>query len=358
VGHRIAHNLIHDLPHCGILFWGNDITIENNEIYAVCLETGDAGAIYTGRDYTFRGNVIRRNFVHHTGGVGMGSMAIYMDDCVSGTDIRENLFWDVNRAVFLGGGRDFHVENNVFVNCRPAVELDSRGTSEHPVWRKMVTGFMKEQYDKMRPLEPPFSDRYPEIAEVEPYFGGANGVPAEGNVVVHNVCVGDWARFEEAAEPLVEIHDNFVEGDPHFVDPDFGDFSIAPDSPAFAVGFQRIPVEEIGLLRNEDRTSLPPRVGTRIECLERGERVRIRISAKNMGTGVASGSVHALVRGNSCVAISGTTILPFSLRPGEIAAAEFTVSDVSDEVTVETRSDVAGVRPARLKIAIEASKEA
>ena len=64
---------------------GNDHVIEFNEIHHVALETGDVGAIYTGRDYTYRGNRIRHNFIHDTGGVGMGSMGVYMDDCVSGT---------------------------------------------------------------------------------------------------------------------------------------------------------------------------------------------------------------------------------------------------------------------------------
>ena len=105
---RFAHNLIHDAPHNAILFWGNDFLIENNEIYRVCLETGDAGAIYTGRDYTYRGNVIRRNFIHHMGGVGMGTMAIYMDDCVSGTHIAENTLWRCQTAVVLGGGPRLH----------------------------------------------------------------------------------------------------------------------------------------------------------------------------------------------------------------------------------------------------------
>ena len=59
----------------------------------------------------------------------MGSMGIYMDDCVSGPLIYGNVFWKLHRAVFIGGGRDFCVENNIFVDCDPAVELDGRGLS-------------------------------------------------------------------------------------------------------------------------------------------------------------------------------------------------------------------------------------
>ena len=161
VGIRASNNLIHDHPHCAILFSGNEHVIECNEIHHVCLETGDVGAIYTGRDYTYRGNVIRHNFIHHTGGVGMGSMGIYMDDCVSGTLIYGNVLWKLHRAVFLGGGRDFRVENNVFVDCDPAVELDDRGLSKSPVWHDMVYKTMKQGLDAMNWRQPPYSTRVP-----------------------------------------------------------------------------------------------------------------------------------------------------------------------------------------------------
>jgi 2,3,4,5-tetrahydropyridine-2-carboxylate N-succinyltransferase len=41
----------------------------------------------------------------------MGTMGIYNDDCVSGTVMTDNFFFEVNRAAFLGGGRDFIVKN-------------------------------------------------------------------------------------------------------------------------------------------------------------------------------------------------------------------------------------------------------
>ena len=144
VGQRASHNLIHDHPHCAILFTGNDHLVEFNEIHHIALETGDVGAIYTGRDYTFRGNRIRCNFIHDTGGVGFGSMGIYMDDCVSGTEIFGNIFYKVQRAAFLGGGRDHQVVNNIFVDCNYAVELDGRGLDHSPVWHGMVDQTMRQ----------------------------------------------------------------------------------------------------------------------------------------------------------------------------------------------------------------------
>jgi hypothetical protein len=263
VGMRIAHNLIHDAPHNAILFWGNDFLIEDNEIARVCLETGDAGAIYTGRDYTFRGNVIRRNFIHHMGGVGMGSIGVYMDDCVSGTQIVENIFWECQFGLLLGGGRDFRVEHNLFIDCRLPIHADTRGIDPNPVWQTMVNTTMRARLEAMRHHEPPYSARYPEIAGVDPHLAAGTGVPPEHNRVEGNIfwssgaafhlladgahfdrnlywCAtgpvrfhgcGDWADWQARGhEPAGVV------ADPRFVDPAHGDFRLRADSPALALG--------------------------------------------------------------------------------------------------------------------------
>jgi len=94
-----------------------------------CRETGDVGALYTGRDWGSVGNVIRYNFIHHTGGVRGWSMGVYLDDCDNGDTIYGNAFYRVTRAAFIGGGRYNRVENNLFVDCSPAVHVDARGKS-------------------------------------------------------------------------------------------------------------------------------------------------------------------------------------------------------------------------------------
>jgi len=249
VGILAANNLIHDHPHCAILFWGNEHIIELNEIHHVCLETGDVGAIYTGRDYTYRGNIIRHNFIHHTGGVGMGSMGIYMDDCVSGTVIYGNVLWKLHRAVFLGGGRDFKVENNIFVDCDPAIELDGRGLSKAPVWHDMVYKTMRQRLEDMNWKQPPYSTRYPELADLEQYYRKDDGVPPGNVTVAHNICAGSkflkttWGATKDA---VVE-RDNLTDKDLLFVDPGNGDFRLKANSPAFSIGFEPIPFQQIGL---------------------------------------------------------------------------------------------------------------
>jgi hypothetical protein len=252
VGLRAEHNLIHDHPHCAILFSGNDHLIEGNEIHHVALETGDVGAIYTGRDYTFRGNIIRRNYIHETGGVGMGSMGVYMDDCVSGTMIVSNVFYKVQRAAFLGGGRDHHVEYNTFVECDPAVEIDGRGLDKAPVWHNMVYDFMRKQMDAV-PREL-YRKRYPELATLDRYYEGDPGIPPEGNVVAHNICVGKWLNIQwHAEQKMMDIHENFVGSDPGFINPAKGNFGLNPESPLLKQGYPSNNREDIGLTDNPCR---------------------------------------------------------------------------------------------------------
>lgn len=265
VGHRVSSNLIHDHPHAAILFTGNDHLIEFNDIHHIALETGDVGAIYTGRDYSFRGNRIRHNYIHETGGVGMGSMGVYMDDCVSGTEVFGNVFYKVHWAMFIGGGRDHRVENNLFVDCDPAVRADGRGLDRAPVWRDMVNEFMRKQLAAVPATL--YRERYPALKSLDSYYGppggpaivgdAFKGVPPEGNIILRNVAVGKWFEAGWNAKPeMFELKDNFVTSDPAHAGPP--DFSLPQDSPAFKSGFKAIPFEKIGLQQNLDRERLKP----------------------------------------------------------------------------------------------------
>jgi len=251
VGISVSNNLIYDHPHCAILFGGNEHHIELNEIHHVCMETGDVGAIYTGRDYTYRGNIIRYNFIHHTGGVGMGSMGIYMDDCVSGTQIYGNILWKLHRAVFIGGGRDFTIENNIFVDCDPAIEIDGRGLSKAPVWHDMVYQTMKKHLEDMNWKQPPYSTHYPQLADLEKFYAADDGVPPGNISILRNICVGSellkttWG----ATKDMILVGDSLVGQDPNFIDAANGDFRLKDDSPAFKLGFKPLPTDQIGLKR-------------------------------------------------------------------------------------------------------------
>ncbi len=245
VGNRAAHNLMHDAPHSAILFHGNDHVMEFNETHHVCMETSDAGGFYTGRDYSWRGNVIRYNYFHHMGTADVRS--VYIDDCASGMRIYGNVFHKAKMGICIGGGRDCIVENNLFVDCRPSVFADARGTN----WAKYhVDGYMKERLEAMPYRTSPWKDRYPELLtlyEDEPHA-------PKYNRVEQNVSFGGrWLQvIDPICNELFTFKDNYI-GDPGFVDFSSGDFRLRDDSPAFKLGFKRIPMEEIGLYNDEYR---------------------------------------------------------------------------------------------------------
>jgi len=252
VGNRASHNLIHDAPHEAISFRGNDHVIEFNEIHNVCSESNDAGAIYCGRDWAMRGTVIRHNFLHHISGFeGRGCVGVYLDDMLCGTNIEGNVFYQVTRAAFIGGGRDNIVENNIFVDCDPAVHIDARalGWASDTVNTTMMQNLLAMPYQK-----PPWSVRYPKLVNI------LEDEPAapKGNVVARNICRGGrWDEIEETARPLTTFEANLLDQDPLFVDPAHMNFQLRDGSPAYKLGFRRIPIERSGLYKDERRASWP-----------------------------------------------------------------------------------------------------
>jgi len=261
VGMRASHNLIHDHPHAAILFTGNEMMIEYNDIHHTAMETGDVGAIYTGRDYTYRGNSIRYNYIHETGGV-RGSKGIYMDDCVSGTEVYGNIFYKVHWGMFIGGGRDHLVENNLFVDCHLAVRADGRGVDPKPMWQNMVNNMMRESLKEV-PVNL-YRERYPAIKTLDRYYGKPGdkpitgkdfkGIPPEGNVIVTNVCFGPWKEITEFAdEKIFDIRNNYITDDLNKVGTPETGFIIPSDSPVWKTGFKPIPFNEIGLYSDHYR---------------------------------------------------------------------------------------------------------
>jgi hypothetical protein len=251
VGNIARHNLIDNAPHMAMGFGGNDHLIEFNEIHSVSYESNDAGAIYTGRDWSMCGTVIRHNYLHHINGrEGRGCVGVYLDDQFGGTTIYGNLFYRVTRAAMVGGGRHCSIENNLFVDCVPATHVDSRGLG----WAASGREGLEQKLKAFAYQEPPWSERYPylvNILEDDP-------MAPKGNVITRNLCVGGrWGDFDGKAKPLVTFEDNLIDEDLRFVDAAKLDFSLREDSPAWALGFKAIPRDRIGLYQDERRASWP-----------------------------------------------------------------------------------------------------
>ena len=251
VGCRAANNLIHHAPHQAVAFGGNEHVIERNEIHNVCQETNDAGVMYGWNDWAARGHVIRHNFIHHVyGHEARGCMGVYLDDCFSSAHLVGNVFWIVPRAAFIGGGRDNVFENNVFVDCAPALHVDARGLG----WRAYGKPGLTQKLEAQPYRTEPWKSRYPQLLTLladEP-------MAPKGNVIARNICVGGkWDNIDAKARPYLTLKDNLIDVDPGFEDAKRGNFRLRADSPAWKAGFQRIPLEKIGLYADETRASWP-----------------------------------------------------------------------------------------------------
>ena len=258
VGCRASHNLIDNAPHMGMGFGGNNHLIEYNEIHSVTYESNDAGAIYTGRNWTMRGTVIRHNYFHHINGFeGRGCVGVYLDDQFSGTEISGNLFYKVTQATMIGGGRDCTIENNVFVDCVAATHVDARGLG----WAGGGENGLKNHLKELPYTESPWKDQYPKLVTIL----DEDPMAPRGNVIARNICVGGrWGDFDGKAKPLVTFTDNLLDQDPLFVGGPkpadswpIGSFQLRDDSPALKLGFNRLPLDKIGLQKDDRRASWP-----------------------------------------------------------------------------------------------------
>lgn len=257
VGNRARHNHIHHAPHMGIQFGGNDHLIEYNEIDHVCLESNDAGAIYAGRDWTMRGHMIRHNYFHEINGFrGRGCVGVYLDDMFASATLYGNVFYKVTAASFIGGGRDNQFENNIFVDCNPALHVDARalGWAHYHADEWIQEGKEKGTVCGMAYNKPPYSTRYPELVKILEEDPKA----PRGNVIARNICWGGrWEDVEDKAKPLLKFEGNLVGTDPLFVDAAKQDFRLRDESPAWKLGFKRIPIEHIGRYKGPCPTSRP-----------------------------------------------------------------------------------------------------
>ena len=157
VGNRASHNLIHDGPRMGIMFSGNNLVLEYNEIRHMNLETEDTGAVYTGgRDWiSSRGTVIRYNYFHDILGYGQENgvwksphfaWGVYLDDNTGGVDVIGNIVARCSRAgLHLHNGRDNLIQNNVFVENALYQAEYSGWTKDQRFWKDhlptMITGY-------------------------------------------------------------------------------------------------------------------------------------------------------------------------------------------------------------------------
>lgn len=260
VGARIANNAIYDQPEFGVIFSGNDHVVERNEIFNVCKETGDTGAVYAGRDLTFHGNVVRDNLfrrllalqdatasVHRVTGV-------YLDDFVSGISVTGNVFVDCYNGVQNGGGSDNVIRNNMMLRCTYSMVLDSRGL----LWAAasvLPGGAVYNRLYVYDVTKAPWT-KYPNL----PLYPTEDLRYAKRNLVSTNVLLDSPAPTNSANKfslTLNSVTNNALDTVACLRDPLHWDFSILTGTAASQIGFTPVNLNTMGLQVDSYRLSIP-----------------------------------------------------------------------------------------------------
>jgi len=221
MGNRIAHCLIHDAPGGAIYLHGNEHVIEYNEVHHVMVDGDDMGPFYMGRDPSERGNVIRYNNWHDSATHNM-TFGLYFDDSGGdGSQVYGNVFRNFGNSatVFIAGGSQFLVQNNLFIDCK------------RPIWaqgyRPGVQTWAKTRLPAVNYTEEPWASRYPELVT---YFKNKHpdnpGVIPEKNLVLKG-------------------------NDPRLMDPPKGDFRLKPGAATGIPDWKPIPFDEMGLVKKK-----------------------------------------------------------------------------------------------------------
>ncbi|MDY3928223.1 MAG: right-handed parallel beta-helix repeat-containing protein [Clostridia bacterium] len=166
VGNKISECIIHDCPASGIGMSGLKHEISDNELYNLCSDISDWGAIYIGRSWSFRGNAILRNYFHDI--TNHGIIAIYLDDYMSGMRVEENAFVNCNNAVVSSGGRDNVIINNFMYNCTASVVASTHWGINDPKWHAKDNESSDNLYKRLIsvPYLSKLKEEYPEVSDL------------------------------------------------------------------------------------------------------------------------------------------------------------------------------------------------
>lgn len=251
VGMKISHCEISDSPHEAIEFRGNDMVIEYTEIYNVCKDTADCGAIYSGRDWTMRGCKIMYNYFHDIKSIntttGMNVQAVYLDDAFSSAKVYGNIISKCSSVALYGGGRYNTFENNIVLDCEKPFVFDARCTT----WMDCGEGsqIMNNLKDVPYNTSEAWIKAYPELVGIlddEPQYPKHNTIV--GNVTYNtpdyniNPLVFQYGTVKDNAQ----LRKSFIKN--CFVDYENGDFTLKEDSEIYKLlpNFEAVDFKSIG----------------------------------------------------------------------------------------------------------------
>jgi hypothetical protein len=251
----VSHNTIFRVPRAGICIndgtWGGHV-IEFNDVFDTARETGDHGPFNSwGRDRWWKTSYneggplepfarsratldawktthIRNNrFAHPAGGHSWG---IDLDDGSSNYHIYDNLA--LNMGVKLREGFFRRVENNIMVNGFGGFHIWVPG-SDDVVARNVIVDGAPYRFIRANPT-------YARTIDHNLFWNGGRPIEIEIEWETR-IPLDQWRKQGFDTHSVV--------ADPLFTDPERGDYSVRPGSPALALGFRNFPMDRFGVLK-------------------------------------------------------------------------------------------------------------
>ena len=248
IGDYAGHNEVYNATHYALNFAGNYNVFEYNDIHDVLLMADDSGTTYTGRSWLNSRNTFRYNYYHDIpNGTGTWhTQGIYFDDMLFGNEVYGNVFEGVQNAVFLHGGRNTEIHDNIFINC------------ENSVYIKHYAGLCGPEGHMYKKIIPEVQERvlkYPEWGkEFSEIVAAINDDPEEPkyNKIYNNLMYNTPLPLLDAtASPTAVVENNYITVDSKiFSDYDNGDYTVKTNSVVFSKipDFKGASVKDIGLL--------------------------------------------------------------------------------------------------------------
>ena len=282
-GNIIGHNRIEHMPHHGVNLSenaGGRNVVEYNEIRHTCQELADNAAINCWMELPPReaercGHVIRYNLIADTygcevinGEIGPArafpSSGIYLDNYASNCLVYGNIVVRAFAAgVLVHGGKNNVIENNIFVDCGANVRLQDV-VCTLPYWHSMA-GFMTGNHitrnigcqtgaGRLLFFLDAWTDRVVARCDENVFFQAGGESRIEHTCSLVNRVRKSAGELDERdrVETLqtwlrlgYDAHSVFA--DPLFIAAESDDYRLRPESPALTLGFQPIPVADIGM---------------------------------------------------------------------------------------------------------------
>lgn len=248
-GNTISHNEVHDFNYSGMSIgwnWGDEPNrthhniIEFNHVHHVMRGAlSDGGAIYTLG--VAPGSVIRNNVFHDVlpfldPRIGWG---IYLDATSGQYRVENNVVYNTlsGGLMFANGGHEHVIQNNIFANfCDYA--LWPYWEARPNTFRRNIVAFSRGKLF-FEPSETSLKQRLAAGQPLGEWDQNLYWNPTDPQFLFFSRTFADWQTLGPDRHSVI--------ADPLFTDPEHGDFSLKPDSPALKIGFTPIDTSTVGL---------------------------------------------------------------------------------------------------------------